>query len=922
MANNAKTDNQQYVDDKIAAELVERTKKVGDNQRSRIGTDDYQEISNEASEFIEQLAEEAPWFNYASILRTRALNPETSKLDYLTFCNKDKVKGFEVYSYEDANKAVNRTANLFKEMGIKAGDKIAIIGNAPEHVFARNAGLGLGATISPLSIRYNKKELTERLNLIEADMVVVTAPLQNTVLEASKDLKKPIIMAVIERNQMGEKIADKYKVKTKLKKSHKKIKDIIPFISSLEKMPEEDFPILKVDSKTPAFSMMTSGSSGILKEVRIPHSYGLGSYIRGNPWWAVDGKSKVYCTAPPGWMYFYRGLTMAEIAGASFYVNKTKDNRPDIEEMTNLIEENKITVFAGIPSIYSQIIDHIKEGKKPLASVENFISTGEQLHESLSQMLENITGQPIYNGYAATEEGPMIAVFKGMEEFKGSIGVPLPGVELWTKIENHPTKFETEGKFILLVKQSSISSRHRYSPGPSGEEYPDRDIITFVDMEGKVVEFRNMKDFIGVSEFRGGIPVISQITRADQLIKRKAIQIFPSEVIAPLTEQFPYYTRTCAFGIPDKERGNSVVAFLEMIKDDFDKINESEIHKKIDRVLESMSSFKRPDYIFIASVKEAKAENKIMVGNIERILAPLARALLERGERGGCYVLPESEKPIDEWKPIEQQEQIENLIKIEDVEGSVTRITSRTKSELKNPPTKISFEEQMKAEDGLALTEKRIPSVAAILIIDRPDGPTVLVLKRSSKMSAFPDDMMFPRGLVAGDDVQKAINNVIREDLGSSTLDQIKFIGTLPDKRVLPITGYEITTMVGKLPADFDIMSLRHGPEVTSVVEIPLETLLNPENHVMVDRLFTDKGGKKFMYERPSIDLGLERNMSAERIYGSQAIIFLDLIKTISKGQDLENIDIEKTKEVLSNTNGLKELLRSANIKNKSAELG
>src|SRR4030095_3884976 len=93
-----------------------------------------------------------------------------------------------------------------------------------------------------------------------------------------------------------------------------------------------------------------------------------------------------------------------------------------------LIQEHKISVFLAIPSMYRVLA--MTDGDFDVSSVRFPISGGEPLPLSVLEAFEKRFKVPIFEGYGQTEAAPVVTLNTPDNNRPGTIGKPLPGVEI------------------------------------------------------------------------------------------------------------------------------------------------------------------------------------------------------------------------------------------------------------------------------------------------------------------------------------------------------------------------------------------------------------------------------------------------------------------------------------------------------------
>jgi 8-oxo-dGTP pyrophosphatase MutT (NUDIX family) len=121
-----------------------------------------------------------------------------------------------------------------------------------------------------------------------------------------------------------------------------------------------------------------------------------------------------------------------------------------------------------------------------------------------------------------------------------------------------------------------------------------------------------------------------------------------------------------------------------------------------------------------------------------------------------------------------------------------------------------------------------LPAGVLVPIVDRPQGLSVLLTRRTSHLSAHAGQISFPGGRADPDDAD-AIATALREtreEVGL-TPEQIELLGRLDTYQVR--TGFEVTPVVGLVHPPFTLAL--DAFEVAEAFEVPLGFILDPANH-------------------------------------------------------------------------------------------
>lgn len=124
---------------------------------------------------------------------------------------------------------------------------------------------------------------------------------------------------------------------------------------------------------------------------------------------------------------------------------------------------------------------------------------------------------------------------------------------------------------------------------------------------------------------------------------------------------------------------------------------------------------------------------------------------------------------------------------------------------------------------------------AAVLIpvVDRPDGATLILTKRTEALRAHSGQVAFPGGRIDPTDLSPefAALRETEEEIGIRS-GQIEVIGRMPD--YVAGSGFRIAPIIGIIQPGFDLDI--NQDEVDAVFETPLSFLMRPENQTQGSR--------------------------------------------------------------------------------------
>jgi 8-oxo-dGTP pyrophosphatase MutT (NUDIX family) len=136
-----------------------------------------------------------------------------------------------------------------------------------------------------------------------------------------------------------------------------------------------------------------------------------------------------------------------------------------------------------------------------------------------------------------------------------------------------------------------------------------------------------------------------------------------------------------------------------------------------------------------------------------------------------------------------------------------------------------------------SLPARRVPAAVLVPLVERDSGLTVLLTQRAETLKDHAGQISFPGGRIEPEDLDAwhAALREAHEEIGLLS-SCVEFAGYLPDHHV--ITGFRVTPVVGFVTPDYQLHIAE--AEVHDVFEVPLDFILNAENHKSRQRKLGD----------------------------------------------------------------------------------
>ncbi len=243
---------------------------------------------------------------------------------------------------------------------------------------------------------------------------------------------------------------------------------------------------------------------------------------------------RYFCPSHPAWGHGLWHGTLSPLAlgvAVGAYSGKF-----DVETLLKGLEEFEIDNLGAAPTVYRIIKNSGLLGNYKL-KIKKMHYTGEPMDTDTFEFLKKSFGVAPASGYGSTEAGALIYQYNGFKDWvvkPGSLGKPMPGMEV--------ALLDKEGKIVPQGGIGEICLKRR------GEWFHVKD-AALVDEDG-------------VYWHKG---------RVDDVIISAAWTISPTEVEDAL-QKHPAVLGVVVMGVPDKERGQVVKAFIETNQEPSDKL--------------------------------------------------------------------------------------------------------------------------------------------------------------------------------------------------------------------------------------------------------------------------------------------------------------------------------------------------------------
>ncbi len=463
-----------------------------------------------------------------------------------------------VYTYADLENISGRYAQLLVQTGVGPGERVAVqVEKSPEAIFLYLACLRAGAVYLPLNTAYTTNEIayflgdaTPRLLICRSETEAALAPVAHSAgvahvstLDEDGGGTWPVLAAELE-----------------------------PISGCVPRAPEDTAAIL-----------YTSGTTGQPKGAMLSHR-NLGSCALSlHQSWGFQADDVLLHALP---IYHTHGLFVATncvlLNGtAMLFLRKF-----DTDEVIRLLP--RATVMMGVPTFYTRLLANPAFDRAACGTMRLFISGSAPLLEETFHAFETRTGHRILERYGMTETGMNISNPLDGERRPGTVGLPLPEVEVRVA-DDAGAVLPVDEIGVLEVRGPNVFSGYWQRPEKTASEFrADGFFIT-----GDVAKI----------DERGYIHIVG---RAKDLIISGGLNIYPKEIELNI-DRIAGVVESAVIGLDHPDFGEAVAAVV-VRADGHPDVTDTSI---INQLKGEMAGFKIPKRVFFADELPRNAMGKV-----------------------------------------------------------------------------------------------------------------------------------------------------------------------------------------------------------------------------------------------------------------------------------------------------------------------
>jgi long-chain acyl-CoA synthetase len=424
-------------------------------------------------------------------------------------------------SYGELDRAARGVAANLRARGVAPGDKVALlVPNVPEFTIAYFGILYAGATVVPINVLAAAPEVTYFLEDSSARLLIVHPLFEEPGRRGAAPLSVPIVIAAGGEDENT--------------------------IAAMAKTDPCDGPHPTSPQDT-AVILYTSGTTGKPKGAELTHSNLLLNSAIVVPKLLPPSREghRALATLP---LFHSFGQTVIQNGMIASGGSMTMLTRFAPEDAFELIERDRLTIFAGVPTMYFALLHHRGDRAYDVSSLEICMTGGAPMPVEVMNSFEEKFNVEILEGFGLSETSP-IASFSVLDKPRkaGSIGYPVWGIELCI-VDDSDEVLPDDERGEICIRGHNIMKGYLNRPDATKET------------------LRNGWFHSGDIGYRDSDGCYWIVDRKKDMILRGGFNVYPREVEEVLYEH-EEVVEAAVIGVPHESHGEEVKAVVALTVD-------------------------------------------------------------------------------------------------------------------------------------------------------------------------------------------------------------------------------------------------------------------------------------------------------------------------------------------------------------------
>ena len=422
--------------------------------------------------------------------------------------------GDEVWSYAQLDDASARVATYLRLSGVQAGDRVALmLPNVSQFAVIYFGILRVGAVVVPMNPLLKAREVDFYLDNSDAVGLLSWHAVAHEAADGAR--RADSVSLIIEPDRFAEALA------------------------SYEPTPD----LVDRDGSDTAVILYTSGTTGQPKGAELTHDNLLANVeVTASTLLGLGPDDVVFGALP---LFHSFGQTVALNCAVSVGACLTLLPRFDATQALDILDQHTVTVFAGVPTMYGELLQAAHATDRHLPALRVCVSGGAALPVELLHRFEARFAATILEGYGLSETSP-VACFNHPDRHRkpGTIGTPIQGVEMRV--------VDSDRNDVRPGEIGEIAIRgHNVMKGYWGRPEATAEVIVDGWFHTGDLGRRDAEGYYSI------------VDRTKDMVIRGGFNVYPREVEEVLYEH-PAVAEAAVLGMAHRTLGEEVVAVVSL----------------------------------------------------------------------------------------------------------------------------------------------------------------------------------------------------------------------------------------------------------------------------------------------------------------------------------------------------------------------
>lgn len=440
-------------------------------------------------------------------------------------------------------------AFLQKKLDLPKGSRVALmmpnILQYPVGLYGILRGGYVAVNVNPL---YTARELEHQLKDSGAEAIIILANFAHTLAEVIQHTNiKHVILT-----EIGDLLG--FPRSTLINFVVKHIKKMVPkfnlpgaytFNEALGEGSHLPYTRHEIGPEDLAFLQYTGGTTGVSKGAMLSHSNMCHNVYQTREWIATrlpEGRQEIITSLPLYHIFSLMAncILFTSLGGLNILIPNPRDIPGFIKEL----KKWQFSAFTGVNTLFVGLMNHPEFKDLDFSRLGMVLGGGTAVQKKVAEQWRQVTGTPLIQAYGLTETSPAASVNPfHIDEFNGSIGVPLPNTYLSLR--------DDDGKEVARGEPGEI-----WIKGPQvmrGYWQRPEETANVLTTDGWL-----KTGDVAVMDAKGFFTIVD---RKKDMILVSGFNVYPNE-IEDVVVSHDGVLEAAAIGIPDEKTGEAIKVFV------------------------------------------------------------------------------------------------------------------------------------------------------------------------------------------------------------------------------------------------------------------------------------------------------------------------------------------------------------------------